>query len=138
MSDAQALASLSSGSATVSTVKPDLGTGLKDTWGTTDTPEIGGLTWNCVVNTALVGAGAAVVATLVTKASTSSMSSGSTVLATHTFSALDAAGVRNAAVRFEPGTNTLRYLATVYTASGAKLTSAKFDSWLGMDNEKRG
>ena len=133
-SDAQALASKSSGVSTVSTSKPSAGSGNKNTWGTTINPQIGGLTWNCNVNTAMVGAGAAVVASLVTKASASSMSSGSTTLASLTFPAVSPASTRKS-VQLTPGTQCLAYLAVVYTASGAKLTSAKFDSWLGLDNE---
>lgn len=134
-SDAQALANLSSGASTVSTTKPSTGTGNTNAWGTSIYGEIGGLVWNCEVNTALVGASAAVVATLVTKASASSMSSGSTVLATHTFAATAAAGTNNGGIVMPPGKKSLGYLATVYTASGAKLTSATFDSYMNLDNE---
>lgn len=136
-SDAQSLASKSSGAATVSTVKPDMGTGHKTAWNATAYPDISNMVWNVNVNTALVGAGAAIIATLVTKASASSMSSGSTEIARVTIPALSASGYKKA-VKLPVGTKTLRYTAVVYTASGAKLTSAKFDSWLGLDNEYRG
>ena len=133
-SDAQALGAVSSGSSVVSTSKPSAGSGNKNTWGSSISPQIGGLTWNCNVNTALVGAGAIITAKLVTKASASSMSSGSTELARLTFPALSARGTRKS-VQLTPGTQCLAYLAVVYTASGAELTSATFDSWLGLDNE---
>ena len=133
-SDAQALANLSSAATTVSTSKPAIQNTNKNTWGSSISPQIGGLVWNCNVNTAMVGAGAAIVASLVTKANASSMSSGSTVIATMTFPALSPAGTRKALV-MPPGQQCLAYLGVLYTASGAKLTSAKFDSWMGTDNE---
>ena len=133
-SDAQSLASKSSGTATVSTNLVDMRTSLKTGWGATDTPEIGGITWNVNVNTILVGAGAAIRADLVTKASASSLSSGGTTVASVTIPAVSAAGTKKA-LTLPPGTTTLRYLGVVYTAVGAKLTSAKLDSWLGLDNE---
>jgi hypothetical protein len=133
-SDAQALANKSSGASTVATNIVDMRTGLKDTWGTAKAPDISDMVWNVNVNTALVGAGAAIVATLVTKASASSISSGGTVIAQVTIPALSAAGIKKA-VKMPTGQKTLRYVGVYYTASGAKLTSAKFDSWLGLDNE---
>lgn len=133
-SDAQALASVSSGSTSVATNTIDMRTGLVDTWGTSKNPELGGMVWNVNVNTAMVGAGAKIDVKLVTKAAATSMSSGFTLLAETEFAALSAAGTK-IALKIPPGISCLRYVTVLYTASGAQLTSAKFDSWLGLDNE---
>lgn len=138
LSDAQSLASKSSGVKTVSTVTIDLtgGASLLDGWGNTityDAFEGRKMKWNLQVNTALVGAGAALLCTLVTKATSASMSSGATELARVTIPALSAAGVKYSIGL--PTTASLRYLAAVYTASGAKLTSSKLDSWISIDHE---
>lgn len=133
-SDAQALASKSSGAVTVATNTVDLGTGNKNTWGTAINPQLGGSIWNVNVNVALVGAGAAVLCQLVGKASASSMSSGSTEIARVTLPAVSVAGTKKS-IQLPPGTQSLRYLSVLYTASGAKLTSATLDSYLNLDNE---
>ena len=133
-SDAQALASLSSGATTVGTNTVDMRTGLKDTWAASKNPELGGMTWNVNVNVAMVGAGAKIIAKLVTKATASSMSSGFTLLAQMELPALSAAGTKKA-LTIPPGVESLRYVTTLYTASGAQLTSGTFDAWLGLDNE---
>lgn len=134
MSDAQALAAQSDGATVVATDIIDMRTGLKDTWGTTDTPEIGNMVWNTKVHTALVGAGATVRCDLVTKAAATSMSSGSTVLASFIIPALAAAGQKYP-VMMPPGKTTLRYVTVLYTAVGAKLTTATINSYLSLDNE---
>lgn len=133
-SDAQALANKSSGVTTVASNQKAMGTGNKDTWGTSINPQIGGMVWNTTVNTVMAGSSAAIVAALVTKASASSMSSGSTTIASVTFPATSAAGTRKAIV-IPTGTQSLAYTTVLYTVSGGKLTSAAFDSWLGLDNE---
>lgn len=138
MSDAQALASISSGSSTKSTNIIDARAGNTDAWGTSKDPEIGGMVCNVNVNTVLVGASAAVVPLLVTKEADASISSGATTVATlPTIAALSAAGTK-VAVQLPPGTTCKRYLGILYQASGGKLTSAKMDAWLGLDNEKAG
>lgn len=132
-SDAQALANKSSGVTTVSEDLVDLSSGRtqKNDWaGTLTTFDISKSEWAVRVNTALVGAGAAIVAKLVTKASASSISSGYTTIASVTVPALSAAGTKFA-VPLKVGQTALRYLGVLYTASGAKLTSAKFDSFIG-------
>ena len=135
-SDAQALASISSGSTSVSTSVRDLGASETDAFGTSITPDIGKagkLVWHVRVNTALVGASAAIIAKLVTKAANASISASGTEIARHTFAATAAAGTK-AEIPIPAGTVS-RYLGVLYTASGAKLTSAKFDSFINMDLE---
>jgi len=141
-SDAQSLASKSSGVTTKSTNVVDTRSnatysGWKFLLGSSallGTQDLGGSVWNVNVNTILVGAGAAVRADLVSKAS-ASISSGATVIASVTFPAVSAAGTKKS-IRLTPGTTALRYLGVNYTAVGAKLTSAKFDSFLNLGNEK--
>jgi hypothetical protein len=133
-SDAQALGAVSSGNSVLSTNAVDLRTGMVDTWGSAKVPELGNAVWNCRVNVAMVGAGSIVTANLVTKAADASLSSGATVLASLTFPAVSAAGVKKA-LKLLPGTTALRYLGVLYTVSGAALTSGTFDSFLSLDNE---
>ena len=134
-SDAQALASVSSGSSSVSTNVIDFGANGKDEWGSAQTVNPDGLRiiWNTEVHTALVGAAAIINATLVTKAADASISSSGTTIATISFPALSAKGTKRA-VPIPTGLNIERYLGVLYTASGAKLTSAKFNSWVGLDH----
>lgn len=134
-SDAQALANISSAASAVSTNVVDYGT-MKDAWGTAITPDIGeggGLEFNINVDTALVGAAAALECKLVSKAADASISSGGTVHATLSLAALAAAETR-ASVKVPSGTIN-RYVGVLYTANGAKLTSAKLNSWLNLDHE---
>lgn len=136
-SDAQALGAVSSGNSVVSTDKADLmgSRSFKSDWGAALTQaELGGSTWNVKVHTALVGAGAAVVANLVSKTANASISSGATVIASVTIPALSAAGYKKA-VHLPAGTKANRYLGVLYTASGANLTSATMHSYLNADAE---
>lgn len=137
-SDAQALANVSSGSSVVSTGRiRDLGASEKDPFGNALTPDIGEsgkLVWHVRVNTALVGASAAIIAKLVAKASSASISASGTELARVTFAATAAAGTKYQ-VPIPHGT-VARYLGVVYTASGGKLTSAKFDSFVNLDRQR--
>lgn len=138
MSDAQSVSG-SIAAVVVSTNVPDFGADGTDGWGTTrkgDIGEGGGLVWTVGVDTALVGAGAIITATLVTKAADVSISSGATTLATLTIPALSAAGYKKA-VRVPPGT-TERYVGVLYTISGAALTSSKLNSYLSLDTESHG
>jgi len=135
MSDAQALSNISSGASTKSANVIDLGANGEDGWGnaqTTDPGEGGGAEWNVSVDTALVGSSAALTVTLVTKAADASISSGGTTIATLTIPAESAAGTKRS-VKVPAGT-VERYLGTLYTASGAKLTSAKLNSYLALDH----
>lgn len=136
MSDAQALANISSGSNTVSTNIIDLGANGEDGWGNAQTMNIGEggtLSWVITVDTALVGASAGLSVTLVSKAADASISSGGTTHATLTLAATAAAGTK-ASVKVPAGT-IQRYLGTLYTASGGKLTSAKINSFLTWSHQ---
>jgi hypothetical protein len=135
-SDAQALANISSGASTLATNQEPTGSGNKDAWGTAKDGDLAGV-FNCTLGAAMVGAGATLRCDLVTKASASSMSSGSTVLASVTFPATAAAGTRKAAV-LPVGTTSLGYVSALYTAVGGKLTSATMNCWLGAENEVPG
>ena len=133
-SDAQDIASgtLSSGSTVVSELVRDLGSGEKDAFGGALTPDIGNggeLHWHVIVtNEAFVGASAQVVCTLVSKASSASISSGGTTHATITIPAASAIGTWYS-VPVPPGT-LYRYLGVLYTASGGNLTAGNVDSFL--------
>lgn len=132
MSDAQTPSDKSSGSKNMSEDVIDLGADGTDGWGTALANRIGGtgLKWHLNVNTALVGAGATIVAELKTHTATSMKSAG-TVLMQHIVPALSAAGYRRS---FGIPLSTLaRYVACLYTISGAALTSGKIDSWLAPD-----
>ena len=133
-SDAQALASISSGSSTVSTNVTDMGANGEDGWGNALTTKIGQggqLVCNLTLAAALVGASAAIIATLVTKASSASISSGATEIGRATIAATAAAGNRYT-IPVPPG-DTQRYIGVLYTASGGKLTSATVNAWIGHD-----
>lgn len=132
-SDAQ---SVSGSSAVKSTNVLDLCGGLmKDTWGSALTPDIGEggeVELTVSVNTAMVGAGVTVTATLVTKAADASISSTGTTIATlQAFPAVSAAGVKRS-VKVPSGA-IQRYLGIMYTPSGS-LTSSKFDAFLSLDH----
>ena len=133
-----AASTLSSGSALVSTNTINLGASETNVWGSSITPDIGEggeLEWTVkVTNEAMVGAGATVVCTLVTKSSASSMSSGSTTLATITLPAASAIGTKYS-VKVPSGT-VQQYLAVVYTATGGNLTAGNVSSYLSFDHEK--
>lgn len=136
-SDAQALASVSSGASVVSTNVTNLGASETDCWGNSITPDIGEggeLEFNVAVDTALVGSSAALDCKLVTKASSASISSGGTTLATLTIPATSAAGTRKS-VKVPSGT-IYQYTGVLYAASGGALTSAKINSWINLDHEK--
>jgi len=133
MSDAQTPSSKSSGNKNMSEDVIDLGAAGTDGWGTSLANRIGGtgLKWHLQVNTALVGSSAAVICELKTHTATSMKSAGTTIIR-HTIPAASAAGYRRSfglPLQFSPN----RYIATLYTISGAALTSGKFDSWLAPD-----
>lgn len=137
-SDAQSLASKSSGVATKSTNVLDLtgGATMTDGWGNTityDAFEGRKMKVNIQVNTALVGAGAAMLCQVMTKAANASISSGATELARCTIPATSVAGTKFSLGL--PAGTTQRYLGILMTASGGKITSSKIDSWLSIDHE---
>ena len=129
-SDAQSLASKSSGASTKSTHIDYMARSNVNAWGSAQNPQIGGMSVAVQVNTILVGAGATIIPKLVTKAANASISSGATVVATlPTIPAVAAAGTK-VSVILPPGTERLAYLGMLYTVSGAKLTSAKLNAQL--------
>jgi hypothetical protein len=140
ISDDQDVASgtLSSGSAVISTNVIDRGASEVDAFGSSITPDIGEggeLEWNVkVTNEAFAGASAAVVATLVTKASSATITSSGTTIATLTVAATSAIGT-SYSVKVPSGT-VQRYLGCVYTASGGNLTAGNVSSWINLDHEK--
>ncbi len=132
-SDAQAVTSLSSGSDQISTDVCDLGAKGKSGWGVAKDLNlgVGGKLWfNTQVVTVMVGAAAVITAKLVSKAANATISSGGTTHITQSFPALSAVGTIRATVVPIDAIN--RYIGTVYTASGAQLTSGAFDSFVSM------
>jgi len=132
MSDAQTPSSKSSGNKNMSEDVIDLGAAGTDGWGTSLANRLGGtdLKWHLQVNTALVGASAAIICELKTHTATSMKSAGTTLIR-HTIPALSAGGYRR---NFGVPLSTLsRYVACLYTISGAALTSGKIDSRLAPD-----
>ena len=125
----QALGAVSSGSAVVGTNVAYNSISPKNVWGVAKALEIGGLYFNIEVKTALVGAGAAVRADLVTKAS-ASISAGATVLASITIPAVSAAKFAKR-IQLAPGTECLAYTGVLFYASGANLTSGTVHADLG-------
>ena len=135
-SDAEVFASETSGTETVSTDIVDLEVSETDAFGTTITPDIGDagmLIWHLRVQVALVGSSATLVCELVTKTVATSMDSGSTILATQIIPALAAAGTKYQIP--VPMGSCLRYLAVLYRAVGATLTSATIDSFISLDRQ---
>ena len=128
-SDAQSLASKSSGVSTKSTHIDYMARSNYNAWGSAQNPQIGGMCVTVQVHTLLVGAGATIIPKLVTKAS-ASISSGATVVATlPTIAAVAVPGTKSSVI-LPPGTERLAYLGMLYTVSGAKLTSAKLNAQL--------
>ena len=135
-SDAQALASISDTSSTISTNVSDLGANGEDAWGSAQTMDIGeggGLVFNAQVVAALVGASAAIVCELTTKAADATLGTSGTNVVSLTIPTISAIGTR-VSVRVPTGTIE-RYIGVLYTASGGNLTSATIDSWIGLDHE---
>ena len=129
-SEAQALGAVSSGSSVKSTNINNLSRTQYNAWGAAKAREIGGMVVAVQVHTALVGAGATVVPKLVTKAANASISSGATVVATlPAIAAVSAAGTKVSYV-LPAGTERLQYLGMLFTAVGAKLTSATVNAQL--------
>lgn len=129
-SDAQALGAISSGSSVKSTNIDNLARSNYTAWGAAKALEIGGMSVAVQVTTALVGAGATIVPKLVTKAANASISSGGTVIATLPAIAAVAAAGASCSVILPPGTTRLQYLGMLFTAAGAKLTSASVGAQL--------
>jgi hypothetical protein len=80
----------------------------------------------CTVATALVGSGATIVATIASKASSASISSGGTTHATFTIAEAAAAGTQYVVPLPWDAYN--RYLGVVYTVTGAALTAGAVDA----------
>ena len=139
LSDAQSMASLSASSAVASTNVADLGASETDAFGTSITPDIGDsgmLIWHLRVNTVLVGASASITCTLVCKASSASISSGATTLATQVIAATAAAGTKYQ-IPVPMGTVS-RYLGALYIVGTASktVTSGAIDSFISMDRQQ--
>ena len=129
-SDAQSLASKSSGASTKSTNVDYMARSNYNAWGSAQSPQIGGMSVTVQVHTLLVGAGATIIPKLVTKAANASISSGATVVATlPTIAAVAVPGTKSSVI-LPPGTERLAYLGMLYTVAGAKLTSAKINAQL--------
>jgi len=132
-SDAQSLIA-SSAAVTQSTNVVDMRTGSKNAWGTAIDNEIGGLVWNCNVNTT-INAVTVITAKLMSHSAATSIKSG-TELAEFVFAAAAPAGTRKS-IKFTPGfTPPERYLGVTYTVSGAACTAGAMDSFLSLDMEK--
>jgi len=132
-SDAQAITG-SIAAITQSTNVVDMRTSSKNAWGLYIDNEIGGIVWNCDVNTT-VNASTVITAKLMSHSAATSIKSG-TELSQFVFAAAAAAGTRKN-IKFPPGfTPPERYLGVTYTVAGAKATAGKFDSFVSLDNEK--
>ena len=141
-SDAQTMVA-SSGAVTQSTNVVDMWDGNAsnpntDVFGGAKLPEIGGLTWNCKINTT-INATSVITAKLMSHTAATSIKSG-TQVAEFIFLAAAAAGAKtsNKAIKFPPGTEIAtsdRYLGVTYTVSAAKVTAGAIDSFLSLDNE---
>lgn len=111
----------------------------KDVFGGAKLPEIGGMVWNCKINTT-INATTVITAKLMSHTAATSIASG-TQVAEFIFLAAAVAGAKtsNKAFKFLPGTEIAtsdRYLGVTYTVSGAKCTAGAIDSFLSLDNEK--
>jgi hypothetical protein len=131
-SDKQALTNVATSAAQKSTNVNYEGRTAKNAFGVAINEEITGY-FNFSVTTALVGASAAMTVSLVTKAD-ASISSGATVIASMTVPALSAAGYQQS-VKVESKAR-LAYLGVIFQGSGAKVTSATVNAWLGLKPPK--
>lgn len=132
-SDAQTLVA-SSAAVTQSTNLVDMRTGSKNAWGTAIDNEIGGMVWNCNINT-VVNATTVITAKLMSHSAETSIKSG-TEMAEIVFPAAAPAGTRRS-IKFPVGTTPPeRYLGVTYTVSGAACTTGAVDSFLSLDTEK--
>lgn len=139
-SDAQAQAA-SSAAVTQSTNVYDIWEGSAtnpntDAFGNAKLPELGGLVWNCNINTT-INATTVITAKLMTHTAATSIKSG-TEVASIVFAAAAAAGTKRA-VKIPAGTEIAtsdRYIGVTYTVSAAKCTAGAIDSFLNLDNEK--
>jgi hypothetical protein len=107
----------------------------KDAFGNAKAPELGGLVWNCNINTT-INAVTIITAKLMTHTAASSIASG-TEVASIIFVAAAKAGVKRS-FKIPPGTEIAiadRYIGATYTVSGAKCTAGAIDSFLNLDNE---
>lgn len=106
----------------------------KDTWGTSIDAELGGMVWNCNINT-VINAVTIITAKFMSHSAATSIKSG-TELAEFVFTAAAAAGTRKY-IKFPAGSVAPeRYVGVTYTVSGAKCTTGAIDSWLALDAEK--
>ncbi len=137
MCDADSVALTYASSTAVTVVSEDVidfGTNGTDAWGTSIGKDIGGMTWNIEVNTAMVGAGGIITAQLVSKAADASISSGATVHASVEFPAVSAAGTQRP-IKLPENTVVNRYMGVLFTNSAAAVTGSNFDSFLSADHE---
>ncbi len=136
MSDADSVVCTFASSTAVTIVSEDIinvGTGDKDAWGTAKEKDLSGLVWNVSVNTIMAGSGTMTV-TLASKAADTSMSSGSTVLATVNFPKESVPGTTRSVI-LPAGSLVKQYMATLYTNAAATITGSKWDSFLSADVE---
>jgi len=126
-SDKQAITSTA-----VSTVVHENTHSSKDAWGTSISNQIGGMSFNVAVTTAMTNTGTVAI-TLETKASSASLSASGTTLATINLAATSAAGIKHSVI-LPAGTERLTYLGALITVSGT-VSAGNANIWLGLKNE---
>jgi hypothetical protein len=131
-SDAQSVAGLSANSSVISTNVAKILDVLTDAWGSSKSPEIGGLWLAVQVNTVLVGSTSALDVDIYTH-STATVTSGRKIGGIQ-IPAESAAGWRGG-IQFAPGTEVDEYIGAVFTARGNTVTSSKIDVSLGAGSE---
>jgi hypothetical protein len=105
-----------------------------NTWRTAINAELGGLVWNCNINT-VINAVTIITAKLMSHSAATSIKSG-TEIAEIVFPAAAAAGTKRS-LKIPPGhIGVNRYVGVTYTVSGAACTTGAIDSWLSLDSEK--
>jgi hypothetical protein len=131
-SDGQSVATLADGSSLISTNVAKIKDVLKDAWGNSKAPEIGGLCLAVQVKTVLVGSTSKLDVDLYTH-STATVTSGKKIAGIQ-IPAESAAGWRGG-IQFVPGTEVDEYIGVVFTARGNTITSSAIDASLGAGSE---
>lgn len=103
----------------------------KDVHGNSISNQIGGMSFNVAVTTAMTSTGTIAI-TLVTKAD-ASISSGGTVIATINLAAASAIGTKKSVI-LPAGTERLAHLGAIITETGT-VAAGNANIWLGLKNE---
>jgi len=119
-------------STAVSTVVHENSKASKDVWGTAKNNQIGGMSFNVTVTTAMTNTGTAVI-TLATKTADATLSSGATTKATINLAAGSVAGTKHSVI-LPAGTERLKHLGGLITVSGT-IGAGNINCWLGLKQE---